>query len=179
MVVGNAGIGGNVPASTRPATRLQTSEASHGVRMDQGPAHHRRHLVDGGNALSAAVVCLSLRSRTRIEAVRDVQGDGTAAAEGDHQSGDDRNVVGRALPGMVRSLVFGAVVARKTAAGGAVVRSARFFFPVREGFCRRPQSTKPEILPNYQRGTDIIDDRDRHFGGRQTVLSDVIPDKSR
>ena len=43
-----------------------------------------------------------------------------------------------------------AVVARETAAGAAAVGRARFFCPLREGFCRRPQSAKPEILSIYQ-----------------------------
>jgi protoporphyrinogen IX oxidase len=54
-----------------------------------------------------------------------------------------------------------------------------FFFSLREGFCRRPQSQKSEILSFYQRGTDIIDGRNRHFGGSEAILTMVIPDKSR
>ena len=49
-----------------------------------------------------------------------------------------------------RPLVFGRVVARKTAAGAAVVGRPRVFCPLREGFRRRPQYQKPEILSNYQ-----------------------------
>ena len=42
------------------------------------------------------------------------------------------------------------LAARKTAAGAAAVRRPRFFCPLRQGFRRRPQYAKPEILSNYQ-----------------------------
>src|SRR6476620_12491256 len=74
------------------------------VRVDQGAAHHCRHLVDGGYALSAAAVRLSLRGRTRLKAVRNLQDDGTPAFEGDHQSRDERHLARRALSGLVRAL---------------------------------------------------------------------------
>src|SRR5665213_4091647 len=118
--------------------------------MDQSAARNLRHCVDGGHALFAATVRLSLRSGDRIEAVRDVQGDGTAAAEGHHQSSDDRDLAGGALPRLVRALVFGWLAARQASAGGTSVRRPRFFFPLREGFRRRPKCPKPEILPYYQ-----------------------------
>src|ERR1700710_529506 len=93
-------------------------EAGHrDVRMDQGAARDRRHRVDGGHALSAAAVCLSLRGRDRIEAVGDFQGDGASAAESDYQSGDGGDVACRTLPRLRRSLVFGWLVTRKIAAG--------------------------------------------------------------
>ena len=83
--------------------------------MDQGTACYRRHCVDGGHALSAAAVRLPLRSGSRIEAVRNLQGDGTAAAEGDHQPGDDRDLAGRALPRLGRPLVLSGLAARQAA----------------------------------------------------------------
>src|ERR1700733_2832035 len=89
--------------------RLRTSEIPD-VRMDQGAACDRRHRVDGGHAVSATAVCLSLRGRNRIEAIGNVQGDGTSAAEGDHQSGDGGDVAGWALPRLRRSLVLGRLV---------------------------------------------------------------------
>src|ERR1700694_224753 len=101
------------------------------VRMDQGAACDRRHRVDGGHALSAAAVRLSLQCGDRIEAVRDVQGDGTAVAESDHQSGDDRNLAEWTLPCLGRPLVFGALVTWKASAGGRAVGRPRFFFPLR------------------------------------------------
>src|ERR1700738_324231 len=142
--------------------------------MDQGAACDRRHRVDGGHAVFAAAVCLSLRGGGRIEAVRDVQADGTAVAEGDHEPGDDRGLVGRALPRLGRSLVFGRLAPRQAFAGGADVRRAWVLFSLREGFRRRPKSQKSKILSYYQRSTDRSPDRDRHFGDRKAVLSKPV-----
>src|ERR1700682_4200139 len=98
--------------------------------MDQGAACDRRHRVDGGNALSAAAVCLSLRRRDRIETVRNLQADGAPSAEGDHQSGDGGDVACRALPRLGWSLVFGRVAALETTAGDRAVGNARISSPV-------------------------------------------------
>src|ERR1700687_3206344 len=118
--------------------------------MYQGVACYRRHLVDGGHAVSAAAVRLSLRGGSRIEAVRNLQGDGTAIAEGDHQPGDDRDLAGRDLPCLGRPLVLIGVAAWQAPAGGPAIGCPRFFFPLRRGFRRRPQSAEPEILSYYQ-----------------------------
>src|SRR5258708_21393773 len=83
------------------------------VRMDQGAAYHRRHLVDGGHALSAAIVRLSLRDGSGVEAIRNVQGDGTPAAQGNHQPRDGRDVARRTLSRMERALVFVRLAVRK------------------------------------------------------------------
>src|ERR1700733_1131809 len=146
--------------------------------MDQGAACDRGHVVDGRHALFAAAVRLSLRSSSWIEAIRDVQGDGAAAAEGDHQSGHDRNLVGRALPGLGWSLVFGTLVARQSVAGGTAIGCPRLFFPLRQGFRRRSQRPQSKILSYYQRGTNFIDGRDRDSGGGQAVLTGNIFDSS-
>src|SRR5256884_4816856 len=143
------------------------------VRMDQGAACDFCHRVDGGHALSAAAVRLSLRGRDRVEAVRDVQGDGTTVAESDHQPGDDRDLAERTLPRLGWPLVFGAVVAWKASAGGRAVGRARFLFPLGEGFRGRPEYQKPEILPFYQRGTDYSNDRDFDPGGGEAVLREA------
>src|ERR1700686_1429596 len=118
--------------------------------MDQSAARDRGDLLDGRHALFAEAVCLSLRSGNRIEAVRDVQGDGTAAAEGDYQSGHDRDVAGGALPRLGRALVLGWLVAGQVSAGAGIIGYPRFFFPLRQGFRRRPEYQKPEILSYYQ-----------------------------
>src|ERR1700759_2527426 len=117
--------------------------------MDQGTAHHCRDFVDGRHALSAAAVRVPLRRGDRIETVRDIQTDGTPFAEGDYQSRDDRDMAGGALPGVVRSLVFGRMVAWKASAGSAAVGRPRFFRPLREGFRRRSKRPKAEILSNF------------------------------
>src|SRR5450631_1465121 len=139
--------------------------------MDQGAACDRRHLVDGGHAVSAAAVRLSLRGGSRIEAVRNLQGDGTAIAEGDHQPGDDRDLVGRALPRLGRPLVLSGLAARQASAGGVAIGCPRFFFPLRQGFRRRPQSAQPEILSYYQRGTYGSHDRGGYPGSGKAVLT--------
>src|SRR6266851_3043466 len=118
--------------------------------MDQSAARDCRHRMDGRHALFAAAVRLSLRIRSRIEAVRDVQGDGTAVAEGDHQPGDDRNLAHRALPGLGRPLVFSWLVTWQTSAGGDLVGRPRVFFPLRQGFRRRPERERTKVLPYYQ-----------------------------
>src|ERR1700682_4580505 len=120
------------------------------VRVDQGAACDRRHRVDGGHALSAAAVCLSLRRGSRIEAIRDVQGDGTAVAESDHQPGDDRDLAEWTLPRLGRPLVFGGLVTWKAFTGGPAVGRPRLFFPRRQGFRCRAEYQKPEIVPFYQ-----------------------------
>jgi len=109
-------------------------EVKDGVRVDQSAAHRCGYRVDGGYALFAAAIRLSLRGRDRFKAVRDVQGDGTSASESHHQPGDDRDLAGRALPRMGRSLVFCRLVARQAPAGAVAIGCPRLFFPLREGF---------------------------------------------
>src|SRR6202022_4791174 len=139
--------------------RVWNERGVHDVRMDQSAACDRRHRMDGRHALSAAAVRLSLRIGSWIEAVRDVQGDGTAVAEGDHQPGDDRNLALRAFPRLGRPLVFGGLVTWQASAGGNLVGRPRFFFRPGQGFRRRPQRQKSEVLPYYQLGTDYFYDR--------------------
>src|SRR5258708_1846183 len=103
----------------------------HGLPVDQGAACHCGDRVDGRHAVSAAVVRLSLRGGGRIEAIRDVQSDGTAVAEGDHQSGDDLDLAGRALPRLEWPLVFVRLAARQAGAGNPAVGRPRLFFPLR------------------------------------------------
>ena len=67
----------------------------HDLSLAQSIPCHRRHRLDGGDALSAAAVRLSLRRRARLEAIRNLQGDGAPAAASDHQSGDDRDLATR------------------------------------------------------------------------------------
>src|SRR5882757_7953549 len=118
--------------------------------MDQGAACDCRYRLDGGHALSAAAVHLSLRRGSRIETIRDLQGDGTPVAESDHQSGDDRDMAGGTLRGLGRALVGGRLVARKAAACAADDGRPRVFLALCEGFCRGPEYQKPEVLPYYQ-----------------------------
>src|SRR5215213_3927223 len=118
--------------------------------MDQGAACDRGHLVDGRHALSAAAVRLPLRGGDRIEAIRDLQDHGTAVAEGDHQSGDDRDLAGRALSGLVRSVVSGRLVSRQTIARARYVGCPRLFFALGEGLRRGSEYQKSKILPYYQ-----------------------------
>src|SRR6266851_6313171 len=139
--------------------------------MDQSAARDCRHRMDGWHALFAAAVRLSLRIRSRIEAVRDVQGDGTAAAEGDHQPGDDRDLALGALPRLGWPLVFGRLVTWQASAGCDLVGRPRVFFPLRQGFRRRPERERTKVLSYYQRDTDYFYDRDRHSGGGKAVLT--------
>src|SRR3982074_1219073 len=118
--------------------------------MDQGAACDRRDRVDGRHALAAAAVRLPWRRGNRIEAIRDVQGDGTAVAEGDHESGDDRDLAGRTLPRLGRALVFGGLVAWQASTCDRAVGRPRIFFPLRQGFRRGPEYQKKRILPYYQ-----------------------------
>src|SRR5580692_5730319 len=98
--------------------------------MDQSAACDRRHFLDGGLALSAAAVRLSLRGGTRLEAVRDLQGDGTAVATRDHQSRDDRNLARRTLSGLGSPPLFGAVVSRQVSTGADPDGRPRLFCPL-------------------------------------------------
>ena len=47
-------------------------------------------------------------------------------------------------------LFLGGLVSRQAAAGHAAVRRPRLFCPLRQGFRRRPEYQKPEILSDYQ-----------------------------
>src|SRR5664279_3933556 len=98
--------------------------------MDQGAACDRGHRMDGRDALFAAAVRLSLRCGSRIEAVRNLQGDGTAVAEGDYQPRDDRDLAGWIILGLGRSLVCVRLVPRQVAAGAAAVGRPRVFLPL-------------------------------------------------
>ncbi len=60
--------------------------------------------------------------------------------------GNDRDMVSGTLPRLGRPFVFGGLVSRQAAAGAAAVGRPRFFCPLREGFRRRPEYTKSEIL---------------------------------
>src|SRR3954470_11165852 len=107
-----------LPTSSPAGKRIASSD----VRMDQGAACHRRHRLDGGHAVSAAAVRLSLRSESRIGAIRNLQGHGTSVAEGHHQPGDDRDVAVRTLPRLDRTLFFRRLAAWQACAGAAAVR---------------------------------------------------------
>src|SRR3954469_14795535 len=99
-----------------------TGKGYRDVRIDQGVACDCGHLVDGRHAVSAAAVRLPLRRRDRLKTVRDVQGDGTPAAEGDHQSGHDHHLAGRVLPRLERALVRLRLAAWQAFAGADPVR---------------------------------------------------------
>ena len=60
------------------------------------------------------------------------------------------DLAGRTLPRLGRALVFGRLVPRKVSAGDRAVRCPRFFCPLGEGFRRRPEYQKSEILSYYQ-----------------------------
>src|SRR5579872_4445229 len=60
--------------------------------LDPGGAYHRGDRLDVGHALSAAPVCLSHRNQAGLGIQRAFQGDGTPAAQGDHESLHDRGV---------------------------------------------------------------------------------------
>src|ERR1700676_3055877 len=94
-------------------SRSGEGQGNRDVRMDQGAACDRCHRVDGRHALSAAAVRLSLRRRNWIDAVRDVQSDGTAVAQGYHQPGDGGHLAGWTLPRLGRPLVRGGLGAWK------------------------------------------------------------------
>src|SRR5581483_726832 len=104
------------------------------------------HLLDGGYALSATTIRLSLRGREGLDTIRDVQGDGTSPDAGDHQPRDGRDLAGRSLSGLGRSLVFVRLVPRQVPARLDHVGCPRLFLTLAQGFRGRPQHAKPEIL---------------------------------
>src|SRR6478672_2321232 len=82
---------------------LSTSYATRPTAHDpvaEGAACRGRHLLDGGAALPAAAVRLSQRGRARLQAERDVQGHGAAAAAADYEPGHDRGVDHGAAAGL-------------------------------------------------------------------------------
>src|SRR4051794_2293567 len=135
-----------LPTSSPAGKRIASSD----VRVDQGTACHRRHRLDGGHALSAAAVRVSLRSRDRLEAVRDVQGHGTPPAEGDHQSGDDRDLARRALHGLDWWMVCQRLVPHEVSTGSHPVWRPRPVYPLGAGIRCRQEHTEPKVLQIYQ-----------------------------
>ena len=71
--------------------------------MDQGLSRHRRHRLDGGNALFAAALRLPLRGRERLRAVGNLQDHGAEAVTGHHHSGHGRNMAIGSLAGLART----------------------------------------------------------------------------
>jgi hypothetical protein len=63
------------------------------VRLGKSLSHHCGNRLDGGHAVPAQAVRLSLRRRTGQHAVRDLQGHGTPTAQGDHKPRYDRDMV--------------------------------------------------------------------------------------
>src|SRR5664279_5368703 len=118
--------------------------------MDQSTACDRGHRMDGRDALFAAAVRLSLRCGGRIQAVRNLQGDGTAVAEGNHQPGDDRDLARWIIPCLRWALGFSRLVPRQVAAGTAAVGRPWLFRPLRQEFRRGPKYPKWNILSYYQ-----------------------------
>src|SRR5262249_59323336 len=101
------------------------------VRVVEGLPRHRDHRLDGGNALSAAALRLSLRSRARLQAVGDLQGDGAAAAPRDHYAGH-----GGELGAWPMARMGGGGLCRRLAAcqagfGYSALRPSWLFFAVR------------------------------------------------
>src|SRR4051794_24217339 len=103
--------------------------------MDQGYPRDCCHLMDGGDALFASIVRLSLRSRNGLKAIGDVQANGAPFAEGDHQSRDGCDLVGRTVFGLGRPLVFSALVALEVFACADSVRRSWNICPTGERFC--------------------------------------------
>ncbi len=60
------------------------------------------------------------------------------------------HLAGRALSGLERALVHVRLVSRQTDAGAHPVGRPRLFFAAGQGFRRRPEYQKPEILSYYQ-----------------------------
>src|SRR5712692_5406635 len=140
------------------------------VSVDQGLPSHRGDRLDGRHALSAAAVRLSLRGRAGIAAVGNLQGDGTPAAQGDYQSGDDRDLGAGPLARLVGRVVGIRLVPRKARPGPRAVGPSRLVCQVGKGFRRRSESTAGYILPLGQRVTNNPHDRNRDSGHRQAVL---------
>ena len=60
------------------------------------------------------------------------------------------HLAGRAVSGLERPLVRFRLVSRQVCAGNRAVRRPRLFFALGEGFRRRQEYAKPEILSYYQ-----------------------------
>ena len=68
-----------VDARQRRAS-MEPARSGDDLRLAEGGPHHRGDRLDGRAVLSAAAVRLSRRRRARLDAVRDLQGHGAAAA---------------------------------------------------------------------------------------------------
>src|SRR5947209_15556989 len=95
------------------------------VRLDKGFPHHCAHCLDGGHALPAPPLRLSLRGTTRLKAVRDVQADGESSAQGHHQSCHDCDLAAWSVARLEGRLVGGRLAARETGACADAVGLAR------------------------------------------------------
>ena len=140
------------------------------LSLAQGAARHRRHRLDGGDALSAAAVRLSLRGRA-----------------GSKQSETFKVMERRLLtaiinPAMVVTWVLGlwlALAGRLVRAGWlhakfvlvlAVRRCTDFSCAGCSDFAADRKPALAEILSDRQRGPDRPDDRHRDPGDREAVL---------
>src|ERR1700730_13855559 len=65
------------------------------LSLGQGAAYLGHHLLDGGDALSAASLCLSRRSAAGLPASTDLRGDGTQAHARDHAARFTRDLDNR------------------------------------------------------------------------------------
>src|SRR5436190_21641837 len=116
--------------------------------VGQGAARHCGDLLDGGNALSTAALRLSLRGGGRIEAVRDLQGDGATPLTRHHQSRHGNELGDGTLAG-VRSRFFPLrLAARQAAAGDSAVRRAWVLCGLRAQICRGSKHPLAEVLPD-------------------------------
>ena len=90
---------------------------------------------------------------------------------GDHQSGDDRRPGCSASGSPGRASASGRLAARQDRAWSCCCRACMAICRARCGVCRGPQRKAGAALADHQRSADSADDRHRHPGGREAVLS--------
>ncbi len=141
--------------------------------LGQGASRDLGDRLDGGLLYLPRLFVYHCRSAVGSRAVGDLQGDGAAPAARDHQSGDDRDLGVRALAGLATGRMFdGGWLHAKLALVVAMSGVHMAIWPRGVRALRRgSQPAVGALLPDRQRGADRADDRDRHPGDRQAVLT--------
>src|SRR5262249_792114 len=145
------------------------------VRVVEGLPRHRDHRLDGGNALSAAALRLSLRSRARLQAVGDLQGDGAAAAARDHYAGHGGELGAWPMARMGGGGLCPWLAACEAGLGVRALPPAGFFCRARAQFPPRQQPPFQKILPGSKGNTAHLHDGYRHPWGGKAVLRPWTP----
>src|SRR5580704_10544514 len=119
------------------------------LSLDQGAAYLGHHLLDGGDAVSAASLRLSRRSAERLSASENLRGDGEEAHARDHAAHFTRDVDNRSYACGSGGFCACGLVSRKIRPGDRPQRAAWIFRKSPEGFGGRDQPAWLSFFPDH------------------------------